>query len=616
MVKVKAGSLADRNRRPIIEKQKSVEAKALVKKIKQANLDYHTKGKPTLTDSQYDALKDRLETIDPKNPILKKVGHAPSGRSKKVSLPYHLGSLDKLYIDKVDEIKDLLKTSTTFVVMDKLDGISALNGDSNGKEYLYTRGNGSEGSDISHLIPHVRGVPRLKEKQAVRGELVISKANFKKFSKDFENSRNLVAGIANRTKEIHAAAKVADFVVHESVSPKTPLPRVAAQLERQGAKVVWYKVYREKKLTVTELAKLLKTRLEKSPYEIDGLVVDNLKGKRIAIKGVNETAVATVSHVTWQVSRFGSLTPVVWFATPVRLAGATVKKATGHNAKRIKDDKIGPGAMITIVRSGEVIPKLLDVIKPGKKADFPPAGTYKWDGVNIVSTDESNLDTIKIKQIVSFLTMLGVKSFKDRLVATLFESGLNTISKIVKAPASRIEATGIGPTMSKKLEADLKLAISKTTHPMMMVASNTFGKRFGKTAAKAIYSELGDKIFKMSPTRLQAAVSGIEGVGPVLAELFVKGLPKYQAFIERIGFTPAKAKKTGKKFAGMVFLFTGFRDAKLSAFLEHNGAEIASSLSKKVTHLIVRDKSTSNDKTKKAKELKIKVLTADQVRAL
>lgn len=592
----------------------TTEAARLVKLITQANEDYHTKGKPKLSDKQYDAMKDRLTEIAPWHPVLKQVGNAPTKRSKKVSLPFHMGSLDKIYIDKAQEIKDWLKknSSSTYVVSDKLDGISALTGTKD-DQYLYTRGNGSEGSDISHLIPYIRGVPKTTGKQAVRGEMAITKANFKKFAGDFENSRNLVAGVSNRTKEIHPASKVTDFIVHESVNPSAPLPRVAKQIERAGGKVVWHKVFR-KAPTVAELAAILKERLAKSPYEIDGIVIDNLKGARTAIKGVNETAVATVSEVTWQLSRFGTLTPVVWFREPVRLAGAMVKKATGHNAKRIVDDKIGPGAMITIVRSGEVIPKLLEVVKPAKKGSLPSAGTFKWQGVDIVSTNKEDNSAIKIKQIVNFLTVLGVKSFKDRLIETLYEGGLNTVSKIVKADASRFAATGLGPTMSKKLADDLAAAIAKTTHPMLMVASNVFGKRFGKTAAKAIYSELGDKIFKLAPSTLEAKVGNIEGVGPVLAKLFAEGMPKYKAFVDRIAFTPKKVSKSGSKLKGNVYLFTGFRDAKLAAFLEHNGAEIAASLSKKVTHLIVKDKNTSNDKTAKAKQMGIAVITPDKLR--
>ena len=198
----------------------------------------------------------------------------------------------------------------------------------------------------------------------------------------------------------------------------------------------------------------------------------------------------------------------------------------------------------------------------------------------------------------------------------LYDSGLDTVSKIVKANASRYAAAGIGPTMAAKLEKDLKAAIAKSNHPTLMVASATFGKRFGKTAAKAIYAELGDKIFKTSLTKLENTVSNIEGVGPVIAKLFIEGLPKYQRFIERINFVPAKQSKQGSKFSGKTFLFTGFRDAKLASFLEHNGGELASSLNKKVTHLIIRDKSTSNDKTKKAKDMGIKVITADEAKQL
>jgi NAD-dependent DNA ligase len=583
--------------------------------IKQANVDYHSKGKPKLSDAQYDAAKDRLAVINPSDPLLAKVGAAPIKRAAKINLPVFMGSLDKIYIDEVDKLTKWIKRylkSGAAIVSSKMDGISALLVNENGVLKLLTRGNGSVGTDISHLISHLKYVPKLKIGQQVRGEIVISKAAFKKFSKDYDNARNLVAGIANKTKTVHEAAKAGEFIIHEMISPKASLPKVSAQLERMGGKVVVHKTIRT--ASVASITKLLESFTKTTKYDIDGIVIDNGKGERVAIKQINEVAIATVKEVKWQVSRFGYLTPVVILDKPVRLAGVLVKQASGHNAKNIKDNKIGPGTVISIIRSGEVIPKITEVIE-GTKPQYPPKGTFRWrDDTNIESTDDTHTDTIEVKKIVNFLTAIGVKNFKDNLISLLYEAGIDTIPKLIRAPVSRLVAAGLGEVQAAKLNAAIKTAMASTTMPKMMVASNIFPRGFGNTAAKIVWNALGAKAFTTPDKKLRAALGELDGLGLVTVDAFASNVSKFTAFLSAIKWEPPKVSRVGKKFKDMVIVFTGFRDAKLQAYLENNGAEIGSTVTKKTTHLLIRDKSFKSEKVNKAKQMGIKIITADQAR--
>lgn len=612
------------------------EIKQLEALIRAGNADYHSgSGKKTkLTDKAYDAAKDRLAEIDPKNKLLKQVGAAVPKGERKVTLPVFMPSLDKIYIDEVKPLqawldKNLKSSTAVVVISDKLDGISALYGNKGGKYFLYTRGKGSTGADISILIPHLKYLPRLQDGQIVRGEIVISKAIFNKyFSKQklgekdgYDNPRNLTAGIANKTATgVHQAAKHGEFLIHEMVKPEAPLPRVAKQLEHMGGKIAPY-VALKGKPTIAKIQKLLDATVKGSKFDVDGIVLDNGRGAKIAIKQENETAAAVVKQVRWQLSPHGYLTPVVDFETPIRLAGVSVSRATAHNAKRIMDDNIGPGAVITIIRSGEVIPKLLDVIKPAKPS-LPPKGTYEWltnskgVKVNIRSTKAEDLDTVKIKKLTNFLIKLGVKGFKDKQLTSLYEAGINTPAKLMKAPVTRFVAAGMTETMASKLHTLLHATLQKTPVPKIMIASNSFPRGFGNTAAKLIWSTLGDKALTLSDNAVLKKLTTVDGLGDTTIDAFLTGRQAFAKFLSNTGWTASKTAKVGSKLKNMVFLFTGFRDAKLAEFLEHNGAEAASTLSKKVTHLIIRDKSYSNDKVTKAQAAGVKVITADQARKI
>lgn len=605
-------------------KAKNAEIEELRTAIKQANTDYHAKGKPKLSDKQYDALKDRLSEISPKDPVLQKVGAVPVGRAKKITLPTFMGSLDKVYVNQLDKLKRWLKehAALTYILTSKLDGISALLENKNGTLFMYTRGDGSQGTDISHLIPYLKFIPKLNPGQMVRGEIVISKSDFTKYlAKDFKNPRNLAAGIANKTKVVHKAAKYGQFIIHEMIKPKAmPLPRIATQLERLGGKVVPFKIVRGAP-TMTVLQNFLEAQKKLTKFEIDGVVVDDGQGNRLAIKEENEVATPTVKEVKWGLSRHGYLTPVVHFTAPVQIAGVEVTKATAHNAKMIVDGKIGPGAIVSITRAGEVIPKITGVIK-GTKAQMPRAGTYEWippakgktESVFIRSTQTSDLNEVNVEKLVNFLTVLGVKGFKSNILAVLSDAGIDTPIKLIKGTASRFKTAGLGPTQATSLRALLDDALKTATMPQMMVASNCFPRGFGDKASKAAWSALGMRMFQITPAGIKAKLGAISGFGETAIASFLKGLGPFQQFLAKINWEPPKEAKKSATLAGITVVFTGFRDIDLQKKLESQGAKISSSVSKNTKYLIIRDKSYKNDKTEKADEIGVKII--DHAQAL
>jgi NAD-dependent DNA ligase len=126
--------------------------------LQEASHSYFNKGKPILSDNLYDEIKAYMQKRDPTHPILREVGSKV--KTGKVELPYWMGSMDKIKSDEKEIRKWALRYAGRVVVSDKLDGNSALLHVKGETVSLFTRGNGYEGQDISHMLSFVTGVPK------------------------------------------------------------------------------------------------------------------------------------------------------------------------------------------------------------------------------------------------------------------------------------------------------------------------------------------------------------------------------------------------------------------------------------------------------------------------
>ena len=238
--------------------------------IQKANDAYYN-NKPLMTDNEFDIVKEYFEKKFPNNPVLQTIG-APITKNK-VSLPYNMPSMDKIKPDTDALDKWMKKYTGNYVLSCKLDGVSGMYTTEDNTQKLYTRGDGTIGQDITHLLPALN-LPKVKD-IVVRGEFIISRTKFEeKYKSRFANPRNLVAGIIN-SKTIDNKIHDMDFVAYEVIKPVLCPSDQMKLLEKYGFNTV--RNLQMATLTNELLSQLLIDWRSNYEYEIDGIIVSNNK---------------------------------------------------------------------------------------------------------------------------------------------------------------------------------------------------------------------------------------------------------------------------------------------------------------------------------------------------
>jgi DNA ligase (NAD+) len=340
-----------------------------------------------LDDNEYDNLRNKLKLLDPSNQYFTGIGS--DVRGGKVPLPFPMGSLNQVYDDN-----DILNWITKYgissaVISDKLDGCSCELIYRDGQfAQAFSRGNGVEGADITRNIALIPNVPKtisagylFPDDIVVRAEVIIKNLVFDvKYSKEFKNSRNMVAGILNRKLPTEDVLGDFEVIVYEIMDGVTNLTK-AKELEllkQYGFTVVEYQTHPIDILNDNDLGKMVFDRKAKSAYLLDGLVITTDTYKNISAqsnssslnpehsvkyKNLSRDAYREVSvvDVLWELSMNGLWKPRVQIV-PTELDGVTITYVTGHNGRFIYDNKIMPGTVVKIVRAGSVIPQIVGVI--------------------------------------------------------------------------------------------------------------------------------------------------------------------------------------------------------------------------------------------------------------
>jgi DNA ligase (NAD+) len=604
--------------------------KELEKAILLCSESYHNSGISLVSDSTYDILVDRLKQLKPNSDVLKNVGAPVVG--SKVELPYWMGSMDKIKTEEKMIDRWTRKFYGPYIISDKLDGISCLFRLFDGEVKLYTRGNGIYGKDITFLLNYVsfplESIRKKKFEIAVRGELIMSKKNFRKFQDEMSNARNMVAGLVNSKEKTLDKNHIqyVDFVAYELIEPKKKPSEQMIFLEENNFNVVDYKIYSE--INLEFLDEIYQSRKERSIYEIDGLIVtDDHKHPRnvsgnpeysFAYKGMTPTAKVKVLKVLWNPSKDGVLVPRIHF-TKVRLSQADLEYTTGFNAKFISDNGIGPGAVITIIRSGEVIPYVLDVVK-SVEPEFPDDYEYKWDknGVNIILKNISDNRDVIINRLTKFMKNIGVDNLSKGIVTRLVDNGYDDIFSMIQLTVDDLlKIEGFQKKLANKLYSHLNSALQRLDILTLMDASNIFGRGFGKKKIRKIlndYPTIVNDYSKRNYSEWYNNLIEIEGFNSITAESFLSSLPEFQKFYRKISkiisILPYKnITKSKGLFRNQNVVFTGFRNQKWQMFIEAEGGKVTTSVSKNTTILIYKDGDESSSKYQKAKQLGIKLIS-------
>lgn len=597
-------------RRAKLRLKDALEVQKLRREIERYRDHYHN-GKALIPDDQYEALEDRLRTLSPRDPILSRVG-AKVRNGKKVKLRFPMPSLKKVYPGRGAE--KWLASNGEFDASDKLDGVSAQHGMLNGVEFLYTRGNGTIGQDISRLLPMIQiGKPR--EGETIRGELIMPTSNFSaNWAERYENPRNLVSSIVNSGEADAKVAKGILFIAHEMVNPKRPLGTAERYLKTRGYSVVPFKHFN--RTDVAKLEAYFKTRKKMSRFDLDGLVLTTRGGDSIAFKVEGESKLGVIKEMEWNLSKDGKFSPVAILEKPLRLAGVSVRRVTAINARYVKQEGIGVGAHVLVTRAGDVIPKIVGVRKKGK-VEFPE--NSKWDAnkvhLTIVKLGDDDKKVIRTKRLSESLRVLGVPQIRSNAVGKLVDAGYNTILSLFKADDTDFAKAGLGPTQADILYTGLKEARQRATHATMMRASNVFPGGWGLTRFENITSKIPyEKMYSATDARLVKMISLIPGFTEASAKTFVKGFNKYVTFVNKLKWKPKAIKrKKNDVLSGVSVAFTGFRNKTVEEVIKARGGKIASGVNRNTNILVVKDRGVmATVKVVRAKALGVRCMTLEQ----
>ncbi|WP_017445461.1 BRCT domain-containing protein [Gayadomonas joobiniege] len=583
----------------------------LITLLKVSNAAYRA-GFPIIDDASYDAYHKQLQNVDPDNEFLAEVEPEVVVEGKTVTLPERMLSTDKAY--SFDEIKRwinrILKAAEQLNIADdeiqirvtpKLDGYAAYDDG----ERLYTRGDGYRGQDISRAFDRGLQVAGDAGRGLGPGEIVISQSYFNQvLSEHFENSRNIQAAII--------AEKKVDENVQKAIDDGACVFYPFRALNNWTGSV---------EQLLTDFDEILASLWTAVDYDIDGLILEtthemikNHMGAtrkfhrwQIAYKINAETADVEVIKVVPQTSRTGRVSPVAELV-PTKLSGATLSRATVHHYNMVKSNGVGPGAIVRLVRSGLVIPKIEEVITPAKAElpEFcPSCETHLiWEADHLMCPNKTDCPAQTENTLIHFFKTLGnVDGFGPKVIEKISAHGIKHIHQIYQLTKEDFVAYGFGDKTSQNLIDQLAASRSIAIEDWRFLAA--FGvSRLGAGNCERLleHHSLAD-IFDVTV----ADMVQIDGFAQLSAEAIVEGLTniKNEFFkVYQLGFNLTATEKltaggpSDSAIAGKTIVFTGSMQQGSRADMEKQakllGAKVAKSVSGKTDYLVTGDKVGAN----------------------
>lgn len=651
MPKVNLKILTPAEHKRVTKLDTAIELNEKKKLYRQACRIYDNSGEELIRDAEFDALEDYIKKHDPTWSGLKKTGSKILGKKKKVELPHAMPSLDKCKVGS-GKLPSFMATLNTFdqssVLMAKLDGSSVLGSFVKGKcVLLATRGDGITGKDITYLVPILKLLPKSSTLTGiVRFEAVLTKKDFAKKYADLGKSsaRSLVSGILNRQEDEPGAEDV-HFVALRLLSHKgNPVSLATGHdiLSKQGFEVVSRMVVENKEVTEKKLTTFLDNMLMSSKYEMDGIVVhadtpiladsDEKPDFAFAFKrdeDVDAAAITTVREIVWKVSPFGVLVPKA-IVDPVDFDGVTVKQCALHNYAWAVEQGVGVGARVSIIRSGEIIPKIVKVHKKAimAKPNASVYGAYTFDATktNLVLKDKAGSIDSKIQELTRFFSHCELDSFGPALATTLVENGILSSSQVVTMIDSHKWQELCGSSvMSVKYAAAIQTYRANPNLAATMAASGCFPKGVGRTRIESLLAA-HPKMFPCM-TNLDRMLDNdnlfelariTPGCGEVFSTSLELGWEAWYTWVSKanLTFKPPALKAPQKKgiLTGHRVSFTGYRDKDEEAWVASNGGEVVP-FGSKTTILLYKEGGKASSKVAKATEKGIPASTFMNIRS-
>lgn len=603
-------------------------------------------GRPEITDAEYDKLEDELRKLDPNNPTLQIVGSTTSA-SDKIKHDKKMLSLEKTYV--LDDLVSWMGEEEILSTM-KLDGISCSLIYQDGELSLAkTRGDGTYGENITKKVMWISNVPKFikyKHKLEVRGELYCDEESFYKLSNEMTaiglekptSQRNIVAGLMGRKDNLELCRYIKfmafDYISDEPIKFEEDKFK---HLQKHEFLIPDYEIHKTKS-SLEDVIEKARNFMTEGDYQIDGLVFTYNKmaihdelGEtshhpryKLAFKFQGESKTTTLKEIIWSVSRNGILTPV-GDVEPVELSGAMISRVTLHNYGMVAANNLKAGDVIEIIRSGEVIPKFLSVVKPSNNKlvipDHCPSCESKVEIRDIRIFCKNEYCPGKNKEIIlNFIQKIGIEDLSGKRLDELIKA------KMVKSIPDlyRLEAEDLMKLdkVKDKLSQKLIESIQKTKEIDLITFLSALGITGGAYSKCEKVVRAGfDNIKKIKNLSLEQLM-GIEGFAEKSAADFLNSLREKHELIDELvdlgfKFTVEETRET--KITGLKICITGALSEKRPVVedkIREGGGIVVSSVSKNTDILVTNETDPSSSKYKKALELKIKIITEAELMKL
>lgn len=586
-------------------------------------------GNPIMSDAEFDSLERELVKTNPE--ILLQIG--AEVRGGKVQLPIMMGSLNQVHDQRELDIWNR-KFLGDRVLMEKLDGNSVLLSYKDGKFHeSFSRGNGILGANNSRHTVRMSSIPKFVGIDClVRGELIIKKDDWltvksiaeSKTGKTFANSRNFIAGFLNGSTGIVEIYPYIDFVAFEIINYNGSKSSMIELLSSFNFKTPKY-IIAQNTADYSLLQSLLKIMIDESQYELDGVVVEaNIENRptvdaddlnptyTIKVKPPSTAETTTVKSVEWNCSKGGLLKPVVLFE-PVQIGGVTISKASGYNAKNIFESGIGPGAIVTITRQGDVIPCVSSVIAPVEPDPVPHS---KWDANGVELIQLAGFERQRdLKKLDYFFNKLEVEFIGPKNAEKLYDAGVKTAVDVFNS-SENIFAQILGVN-GKKAWTIFQEKISSVDPARLFASLDSFGRGIGERKLRALIDGVGIEKF-LTGNFVKDDILSLRGFDTTTSEVIIENykhaISQYTLIQEFVSFNQNKSQSesTGQ-LSGEVICATGFRfkpDQLNNIVLA--GGVVEDGVTSKTTLLVTKDPSSNSSKIKKARERGIKIITPDE----
>ncbi|MBQ6653000.1 MAG: NAD-dependent DNA ligase LigA [Prevotella sp.] len=644
--------------------EKLQEMQQLVEQLNRASAAYYNGQQELMTDYEWDAMFDRLKqledetgTVLPDSPTARVSEDSIAGQKEAHEFP-------ALSLAKTKQVADVVKWAEGRPVWIswKLDGLTLVVTYDDGRlTKVVTRGNGTIGTNITHLSEAIGGIPQTipsKEHIVIRGEAVISYDDFNRFllesGEDYANPRNLASGSLTLKDIDEVRRRKIQWIPFTLVASRSLGASWGSRMDfvaRQGMTTVEHRFVENPTPENLEQA-IASWNPEQCPYPVDGLVVvyddtdyaatGSVTGHHatragLAFKWRDEAAQTELIEIEWSCAA-STISPVAIFR-PVALEGTTVKRASLCNISECERLGIGgKGTRLQVIKANKIIPKVIQVDETVGTFDIPDECPVCHEATEIVVSEASGTRTLhctnphcpakQLKKLARFVSKDGmdIDGISEQTLAKFINLGWILGHADIFRLRSHIREIasleGFGQKSAANIMASIDRARQTDANKLLYALSIPL---CGRDVCKRLLSAypLDELIQRAAEAETTDFFAHIDGIGPEKSASFIAWMKDQdnqsdlRELLDEVQVSQQQPLTQGNACEGLTFVITGdvhhYKNRnELKAYIESQGGRVAGSVSGATSFLINNDAASTSGKNKKAQQLGIPIISEDE----